>query len=254
MCRQLRRRVFLFILIAAFATLRADGSEIVVNHLPKRSGGPFSDSSFINAFGHLSSQNLADDFTVGAETFIHRVPAWGFYNDDNAPAVERMRVRFYDDVAGLPGSVVFEQEFSDSQRTPTGQIVFVGIAPREYAYTFELAAPINVLAGTRYWLELIQIGDPGTAWRWETSSSANRNHVFINPFVSDWTFSNGSDLAFQLIAIPEPLTANFFALVLISARLRGRFGWRRAGKWIGTEWRFMHAHSVRSENRESCGA
>ncbi len=215
--------------LVAFNTIAlAAEQNVLVDHQPTRRGGPAADTDFINMSGHESWQLLADDFSLSATTAIGRVTAWGFYNLDNPPSTETMRIRFYDSRPGdgFPGNVLYEQQFSSFSRIATGQIVFDNDGLREFFYTFDLPVPVILDASTQYWLELVQLNDVTTAFRWESSSSGNRSLVFEHPAFPDWTLASGSDVAFQLFAVPEPTSLVLISLSLlqmVSARRRAAF-------------------------------
>lgn len=198
---------------------------IIVDHQPHPYGGPSSDTSFLNVFGQPYWQRLADDFTLSTPQDVTNVNFWGFYEADNPPASETMRIRFYTarQTDGLPGDLLKEESFQSPSREWTGRWIGVGIIPREYFYQITLASPVAFLAGEKYWLEVVQIGDISTKFRWESSVSENDGHAFINPGVIDWrsTLPGGSaDLAFQLIT-PEPTYLTLLALgVFVCARRR----------------------------------
>jgi hypothetical protein len=199
-------------------------AQIVVDHQPTQRGGPAADTDFINMFGQRRWQLVADDFMLSSPAELRRVSAWGFYSEDNPPGQETMRIRFYDarPVDGLPGNILYEQEFTSFSRVATGRVVFVGILPREFFYTFDLPTPLALAAGTPYWFELTQLGDVTTTFRIETSGPSAEMHSFLNSAVTDWTPST-SNLAFQLSTIPEPASGCLLsALVLTAVAARRR--------------------------------
>lgn len=210
-------RSFGAIVITSMLVLPAE-AQIVVDHQPARSGGPAADTDFINMFGQHVWQLVADDFTVAEPAEVRRVTAWGFYDQDKPPSQESMRIRFYDARPGdgLPGNVLCEHETWRFERIATGHIVFTGIGPHEYFYTFDLPTPVALSAGAPYWLELTQLGDASTHFRIEFSGAATERSAHLNPFVSDWTLGS-SNLAFQLIAVPEPASVSFVLVAVLGA-------------------------------------
>ncbi len=180
---------------------------IVVSHPPLPTGGPASDTAFDDGF--VPWQRAADDFVLDSPATILRVNWWGFYNQDNPPATETMRIRFMGARPGdgLPdeNNVVFEDSFLNPSRSATGQVIATGVLPAEYLYEVDLASPAELDGNTPYWLEIVQIGDPQTHFRWEFSFTDQNDFAFINPIVEDWMPAHlGGDLAFQLSTIPEP--------------------------------------------------
>ncbi|MFO0972146.1 MAG: hypothetical protein U1A27_01730 [Phycisphaerae bacterium] len=195
--------------------------QLLVNQPPNQSGGPAADTDFINMFGQQSWQQLAEDFTLSAPADIRKIRWWGFYNQDNPPASETMRLRFYDarPSDGLPGQVLQETQVANPLRVATGQIVFVGNAPHEYRYEAILPALFSAAAGVPYWIEIVQVGDVSTAFRWEDSGVGNDRYVYLNSLVSDWTVSGlHVDRAYQLFAVPEPGAAALVVWALVLGR------------------------------------
>lgn len=240
MAPRLAISLMLLVMLIATSLVGAAESNILVDHRPTRRGGPAADTEFINMVGAPSWQQEADDFSLSSPSAIATITAWGFYDQDNPPVIETMRIRFYDSRPGdgFPGNVLYEQEFSSFSREATGHIVADHDGLREYFYTFDLPAPVVLDAATPYWIELVQIGDVSTAFRWEASSGGDRSRVFINPFFPDWTPAGGADLAFQLFALPEPAS---FVLVSISllpvVAARPRSACRLVKDSLSREWR-----------------
>ncbi len=202
------------------------GSGVIVDHPPLNTGGLASDTLLIDMFGNEIWQRVADDFVLGGAATIRRVNWWGFYHLDNPPATETMRIRFYGARAsdGLPddNNVLFEESFLDPQRTATGRTVFTGVDPDEYIYQVDLTTPITLAATTPYWLEIVQVGDVDTHFRWEFSGPAPIGLAFVNPGVPDWqetTFS--ADNAYELSTVPEPSALGFFICGSLFLRRRG---------------------------------
>lgn len=195
------------------------GSGVLVDHPPLNTGGPASDTEYLNNFGSPSWQRLADDFMLTEAAMIGHVRWWGFYHLDNPPAVETFRIRVYGarESDGLPddGNVVLEQVIANPLRTATGRRVFTGVDPDEYVFDAALSQTFEALAGEEYWLEIVQVGDPLTRFRWEVSVAENNSHAFINEGVGIWSQSGlNADTAYQLIAVPEPATFGLFAFTL----------------------------------------
>jgi len=211
-------------------------AQIVVDHQPIQSGGPAADTEFLDMIGQPNSQRLADNFMIPAPgpnpppIPITEIAWWGFYDQDNPPLTETMRVRFYGvrPSDGLPDeqNILYEQSFLNPSRVATGKVVFVGELPLEYFYHVNPTVPPQLTAETPYWLEVVQLGDIETAFRWETSAADMDGHAFINPLVVDWQYTMPAtlgDLAFQISTIPEPCTLGLIMIGLIGlARKRRR--------------------------------
>ena len=197
---------------------------IVVDHQPHPTGGPGSDTNFVEVFSPLTWQLSADDFTLTSPATIRHITWWGFYGStfassaEQPPATQTMRLRFYDARIqdGLPGTALFEETFVDPSYAWTGRRVLTGPAPDEYKFDVDLSTPMQLVALTPYWIEIIQLGNPSSLYRWESSRSSEINgFAFQNAATNDWihTQNTTSDLAFQLSTIPEPSSAALLLLL-----------------------------------------
>lgn len=208
-------------------------ASIIIDHQPHPYGGLGSDTLFpAPGGGQPVWQQVADDFVWPTAEPVTQVNFWGFYNADNPPATETMRLRFYESLQldGLPGNVLKEVLIQNPSRVWTGGWIGVGIIPREYLYQVSLGAPVSLDAGTKYWLEVVQIGDLTTHFRWEYSINDANGMATANSIHADWqnTFPNiPGDTAFQLIS-PEPTSLAMLALGLVFTTWRRRSGKRGA--------------------------
>ncbi len=215
--------------MASVAFCASAPADIVVDHQPHPFGGPASDTSFLLFPNFPYSQRVADDFVLSNSEQLVSLTWWGFYNEDNPPVSETMRVRIYGARGdGLPdeGNLVSESMLQNPSRTATGRIIITGHNPHEYRYEAALSTSAILDANTKYWLEVVQIGDLTTMFRWEDSVAELDEHAFKNSQVGDWALtSNGPDLAFQVIT-PEPycLGAMLAGIAFLS---RNREGARR---------------------------
>ncbi|MFH1419806.1 MAG: PEP-CTERM sorting domain-containing protein [Planctomycetota bacterium] len=211
--------------------------DIVVDQEPTRLGGPGADTDFINVLGLRVWQQVADNILLSEPASIRRIAWWGFYGGSGTPAtpppsVETMRIRFYGARVGdgLPddNNILYEESFFNPSRTATGEIILVGGIPNEYIYEVDLTSPLSLEAGVPYWLEIVQIGDVDTAFRWENGFGVLAGHAFVNGNVPDWRVSPSGSMAFQLSTVPEPATATLMLMgaILIWAQ---RGGGRRRG-------------------------
>lgn len=202
---------------------------IIVDHQPHPSGGPGSDTDFLYG-GVPVWQRLADNFTVAQSAIIRHVAWWGFYDQDNPPDSETMRLRFYgqrpNDALPDENQILLEEYVSNPTRVATGRFILTGVAPLEYRFDLDLTTPQVLPRDVPYWIEIIQIGDLSTAFRWEDSLSNRNGHAFINEITGDWRHTQVTigDLAFQLSTIPEPSTA---VLLCISCTLLWLCNWKR---------------------------
>lgn len=215
---------------------------IVVDHQPHPTGGPGSDTNFVEVFSPLTWQLSADDFTLTSPATIRHITWWGFYGStfassaEQPPATQTMRLRFYDARIqdGLPGTVLFEETFVDPSYAWTGRRVLTGPAPDEYKFDVDLSTPMQLVALTPYWIEIIQLSNPRSLYRWESSRSSEINgFAFQNAATNDWihTQNTTSDLAFQLSTIPEPSPAALMLLLCCCFSCRG--GRKGAQRWVG---------------------
>lgn len=198
-------------------------ADLIVDHQPHPYGGPGSDTLYRTSLGQTFWQRAADDFTLNQPETIASLRAWGFYDLDNPPPAETMRIRFYAarPSDGLPddGNIIYEQSFSNLPRTDTGRHILDN-SQREFVYQADLAIPPTLGAGETYWFEFAQIGDASTAFKWEFSNADSTGHAFVNPVTGGtWQHTVSSfnvDAAFQLSSVPEPDTLSIlFCTVLV---------------------------------------
>jgi hypothetical protein len=88
-----------------------------------------------------------------------------------------------------------------------------------------LPAEVPLLANQAYWLEIEQVGDAASWFRWEFSATPPLDgQAFNNPIVGEWvhTQSITANAAFQLLTIPEPHFLSPVAILIVAARRRRR--------------------------------
>lgn len=208
---------------------------LIWDQQPLDTGGPGADTDFFNDSNQRVWQLVADNFQLAADIAITQVRWWGFYGGQFSgsvqppPGDESIRLRFYSprEGDGLPGSVLYEQVGLNGPRSTTGRVVFDTHAHPEFLFEANLAIPFSAAAGQAYWLEIVQLGDSSSSFRWEYSfSSVDDRYVFLNARVPDWTQSElfRVSLAFQLVAIPESTTFGtlLFAGISTLVSRRGR--------------------------------
>jgi len=209
--------------------LRGDG--VVFDQQPDPAGGPLADTLALDEFGYEIWEQVADNVRLSEAATIRRISWYGFYGGDEQshepPAGdETMRVRFYSSRAsdGLPGDILLEETFLNLPRTFTGRVVSVGGLPKEYLFEADLSTSMFLSANTVYWLEVVQVGDVNSHYRWEDGYGLVGRHATINYYPPDWTSVSGS-FAFQLSTVPEPTS---IAVLICAAFLaRSRLGGRR---------------------------
>jgi hypothetical protein len=179
---------------------------------PTRSGGFAADTDFETEFGHQHfSATVADNFYLAEDATVQSVVWWGFYYLFDVSQNETMRIRFYGARPGdeLPddNSILLEQTILNPMRELTGEFIIAGTAKPEYRYSVNLTSPISLVADTKYWLEIAQIGEANSDFYWEVGrlippdGIAGRNTAFPN-----WHFVGPiANMAFELTA-PEPTT------------------------------------------------
>jgi hypothetical protein len=200
------------------------GGVVVVDHPPTGAGGPASDTEFIDMFGFPNWSMIADDVLLTQDATIQRVRWWGFYHLDNPPSPETIRLRFYDARPGdgLPGQVQYEASFVNPSRVATGRHIAENYQ-REFLFEADLQPTFTLRANTPAWLEIVQIGDISTTYRWESGSGGNRRFAFESAAFPDWRLvPNATEQAYQLVAVPEPATVTFMFFSLTVVLRRGR--------------------------------
>jgi len=193
---------------------RGPGATVLVDHQPHPFGGFASDSLGVEFPGGLPVwQFVADDFALSQTITAWQLVFWGFYHDGIEPVGdEAIRVRFYDSRPGdgLPGSPLFEQTTINPSRNWTGDFISVAGGPREYRYAVDLAGGFAIGGGTQYWLEVAQMGDVNSLFRWDVSITPPLTDIAAsNINFPNWTHAGLSppgNNAFQLLT-PEPTTA-----------------------------------------------
>ncbi|MFQ5502946.1 MAG: hypothetical protein ACE5EQ_11715 [Phycisphaerae bacterium] len=220
---------FVIVLLKSTASSRAG---VVIDHPGILSGGPAADTEFINPIGQQAWQRLADNILLSGNSALIRQVTWlGFYGGSGTPATpppvtETMRIRFYGAraVDGLPddGNILFEQSLLNPSRVATGRTVAVGGLPLEYLFEATLSTSVLLEADTQYWLEIVQIGDIDSLFRWEFAFVDESGQAFVNQNFPDWQFFAPGDLAFQLSTIPEPSTGLFVIIGLVILHRRKR--------------------------------
>ncbi|QOJ04322.1 MAG: PEP-CTERM sorting domain-containing protein [Planctomycetia bacterium] len=210
----------------------AMGQVMVFNQPRHPVGGPGADTSFIDDGGNSIWQQVADDIILGQDATIGRIKWFGFYGgtftgSTQPPTTQTMRIRFYDSRPGdgLPGVILFEESIVDPLRIPTGAVIPLPLAPIEQRFEVDLMTPFDMLAGVQYWMEIVQLADINSHYRWEYSLGNQTPYAFLNPNVNDWRrTSTGANVAFELWTVPEPSSVLLVlgALALTLTRLKTR--------------------------------
>lgn len=92
-----------------------------------------------------------------------------------------------------------------------------------------------------YWLEIVQLNDLESHFRWEFSQTDANGQAFINPIVGDWrhTQSITSDTAYQLWGIPEPPSLALLVIGLCAFMRRSDTGGARIRKRFRRSYRIV---------------
>jgi hypothetical protein len=176
---------------------------------------------------HLSANNLgyarqADDFTLVCCSTVTDIHFWSLELD----AAYRGSISWaiLGDQGGAPGSLTLASGVQSAvTRTSLGS--YLGM--NEYRNDFNLNVPLSLGAGT-FWLVLHNgsfndLGDPNE-FLWETANpnATTRGYESFDANHPAWS-SNGNEHAFQITAVPEPMTAlMLLAGVALTACMRRR--------------------------------
>jgi len=207
--------------------MSAEQTDILLHRqAPGRTFGIPSDTAYLDDFGHTSGSLIADAFSLNNAANICRANVYGFFGgtspglDPLPPVSETIRVRIWSDASGLPGAVLQEALLQNPSRTWTGFFVALGPIRKEYLYQLEIPGCFAAQAGESYWLEVDQIDDVGSLFRWE---NANLFGGFAQrfPIDSPWrsSSSNQGQMAYDLWT-PEPSAG---ALLAIAVGILRRF-------------------------------
>src|SRR6185436_11525897 len=112
-------------------------------------------------------------------------------------------------------------------RTWTGRFILDSGAPREFLYQVDLPVELTLNA-SRHWLEIAQVGDINSLFRWEASNFPPLNGQAVNnPIAGDWFAPQSvvSNTAFQLINLPEPNSVVLVAIAGIALLRRRSRHW-----------------------------
>src|SRR5262249_52741671 len=200
---------------------------LLYQQVPGHTFGVESDTLLRDDSGHSTSELLADNFSLAAPMSLPvcRVGWLGFYGSSLAqgaeppPQNETMRIRLYDDAAGLPGTVLAETIVTNPFRQATGLVIPTGVGLPEFRYQADLAQCFVPQAGGNYWLEIAQLGDLDSRFRWENSNIPGGFAVQF-PVDSPWRLTppTRGQLTYEL-RTPEPCSGAM--LLLGSALARG---------------------------------
>lgn len=193
-------------------------------------GGPGADTAFYGGPDSVPEWELsADYFELASPDSISLITWYGFYGStfgggswDPPHGDEVMRIRFYDARLsdGLPGSVLFEESFLNPKREVTGMHTDDG--QLLYRFQTRLDVEFSALPDRRYWLEIVQVDDIDSCYRWSFGES-NTTLAYFNLFYTDWRYHEfQGGLAFTLESVPEPQVFVIVGVIALCQRLGGR--------------------------------
>lgn len=179
--------------------------------------GYFSEGPLSNSM--LSDQQIADDFSLGADASITSVEWYGFYIPGMVPSAKDFLIRFFSSSSSLPDVLLYESALNLTTGVDTGLLNMFDLPI--ISYTGILGTAFNANAASEYYISILE-NDPTTTsgWGWSFTSNAPVTHTGIaaRRGAFAWTSQVGSDMAFVLngnmntvppvdppiVAVPEP--------------------------------------------------
>jgi len=202
---------------------------LIYSQAPNRNFAYLSDTQYVNDLGHADGVLRADRFQLTQAAQIGQLVWWGVYGPQfgpiqNPPFAESFRVRFYDQNGTFPSlppfDVLYEATLSNSVREETGVLISSGFP--EYRFVVDLSSTFAAPANVPLWIEISQVGDLASTWRWETASGGEFATQY--PIGDSWNVNGGGQLAYQL-RVPEPGSGVLVGLVAMVMRWRRIRGW-----------------------------
>ncbi len=203
---------------------------LIYSQVPNRLFGFVSDSQFRDDFGQVQGSLYADRFSIQSGADIGQLVWYGHYGtqnqdfDPDPPTSENFRIRFYSQgvspfpIQQLPAEVLYDASSDQFARQFNGAFVN---GRREYKFVLTLPSLFSAQPGVPYWLEISQVGDVNSVFRWESSTGGERAFQF--PLGSDWQLSTSGQMAYEL-RTPEPGSGVLVGLVGLILRRRGKCG------------------------------
>jgi hypothetical protein len=192
--------------LVAFAISPSVGSAQIYSN-----GGP----NDINGWS-ISGIERADNFVLANDYTITGIRFWGSSFEQPSPYVGSIAWRIYDNVGGVPGSVLVS---GISSPVPIDQ----GLQPSQrYQYQFDFATSFGLTAGT-YWLGVHngQYDETPNGVLYWRSSDNNATTRSMRLRSSGWV-EEEDELAFEVYGepvgtsvVPEPSTYAMFAIGLV---------------------------------------
>lgn len=182
-------------------------------------GGYFTDA----VPGQSYNQRVADDFTPTTSGDVTALMFYGMSEGVNSPEplnVSAVEVNFYADNAGVPGAVVWSQQFAVGATNP----VLLGATPAGipvYTHTVTIAPALPIVSGVTMWFSVgALLNNPqGDAYAWQFSENSFNNSAAFDHFDGQgYATATARDVAFTLL--PEPASAISAVLLLSALRRR----------------------------------
>lgn len=182
------------------------------------------DSSAIFAF------LAADNFTLATPATIGQVRWWGNGDDFGLPNLQNFTsftVKLHPRLAsGLPGAAIFSQTFATAATNPvdTGLLSFNNT--KVWQQTATLGTPQTLPAGQYFVSVGVQtyVDNQGSIWFWNTSNQGDGFLAFDSYDGGGWRqfTQQPTDLAFELIAVPEPTSLGLLMVTGLTCMRRSR--------------------------------
>lgn len=186
----------------------------------------------------------ADNFVLPDAGQVNSVRFWGINEgafSNGLANYDQFTVEFFTSQSppggpggGLVGSLIHSETFTVAETNPanTGRINPLN-NQAEMVHLVTLDTPVNLAAGTQYWIAVSAraINGSGDAWGW-------RDGLFVNGYSNSFSYATGvwtgfqdTDSSFELIGVPAPGGLAAVALMLPLAGQRRRLTARasRAG-------------------------
>ena len=181
--------------------------------------------------GQFFSQRMADNFSIGTAATVTGVKWWGgsqnYQYSDLSNMSDFIVEILADDGAGNPDgtNVLYSHLFTKAECNPTvtGASNFGGGI--DYAYSATLTLPLNLQAGTQYWVSIgAKLVNPfADAWVWNHSTvgdGKNASNFFNGP---NYFVFNSGDMAFEVVgSVPAPSALSAIGLGSLVALRRRR--------------------------------
>jgi YD repeat-containing protein len=143
-------------------------------------------------------QRIAESFPAQDNGRMRAIRWFGGYAFNPPTLVDEFNIRVYDDAGGVPGIILYEETATSVGSTPTGRTIVANNVP-EYAYTYTLNTPLELLAGNNYWVSIEGDGlVSSNVWGWETASPGDGSSQ-VSVAGGPWA-PFGFDMSFEILS------------------------------------------------------